>query len=69
MLWKVVSLTIKEIEFEVEFKKCFVKGNRERMKSFGFSLAELKANKLSLSKLEIHNSEQSISDFGRAILS
>ena len=44
-----------------------MKGNGGRLKSFGFSLAELKANKLSLSKLEINNSEQSISEFMKAI--
>jgi hypothetical protein len=52
----------------LEFKKCYIKGNKERLKSFGFSLAELNASRLSLSKLEIDNSEQSITQLGKAIL-
>lgn len=46
VLWKVVNLKICEIQLEVEFKKCFIKGSKQRLKSFGFSLAELKAHGL-----------------------
>ena len=56
VLWKVVNLEIGEIILEVEFKKCYVKGNKKRLKSFGFSLAELKTSGLRLSKLEINHS-------------